>query len=54
MVNMKNIAKLSFVVIGFDLVQNTIKKHHSDNGIGFAEELILKMVSKMWKTVFMP
>jgi signal transduction histidine kinase len=42
MVNMKKYSQASFVVIGFDLVQNTIKINYSDNGVGFAEELILK------------
>ena len=42
MVNMKKYSQASFVVIGFDLVQNTIKISYSDNGIGFAEKLILK------------
>jgi signal transduction histidine kinase len=42
MVNMKKYSQASFVVIGFDLVQNTIKINYSDNGVGFAKELILK------------
>ena len=42
MVNMKKYSLASFVIIGFDLVQNTIKISYSDNGIGFAEKLILK------------
>lgn len=42
MVNMKKYSQASFVVIGFDLEQNSIKIDYSDNGIGFSEKLILK------------
>jgi signal transduction histidine kinase/predicted negative regulator of RcsB-dependent stress response len=42
MVNMKKYSQASFVIIGFDLVQNTIKINYSDNGVGFKEKLILK------------
>ncbi|MDG2430862.1 tetratricopeptide repeat protein [Flavobacterium sp.] len=42
MVNMKKYSQATFIVIGFDLVQNTIKISYSDNGVGFANELILK------------
>ena len=42
MVNMKKYSQASFVIIGFDLAQNTIKISYSDNGVGFAKELILK------------
>jgi signal transduction histidine kinase len=42
MVNMKKYSQASFVVIGFDNLQNDIIINYSDNGIGFAEKLILK------------
>jgi signal transduction histidine kinase len=42
MVNMKKYSQASFVVIGFDMEQNSLKIDYSDNGIGFSEKLILK------------
>ena len=42
MVNMKKYSEASFVIIGFDVEQNTIKINYSDNGVGFPEKLILK------------
>ena len=42
MVNMKKYSEASFVVIGFDVEQNSLKINYSDNGIGFKEKLILK------------
>lgn len=42
MVNMKKYSEASFVIIGFDLEQNTLKINYSDNGVGFSEKLILK------------
>ncbi|WP_225876781.1 tetratricopeptide repeat-containing sensor histidine kinase [Flavobacterium muglaense] len=42
MVNMKKYSQASFVVVGFDLELNKLKIEYSDNGIGFAEKLILK------------
>ena len=42
MVNMKKYSQASFVVIGFDMEQNSLKIHYSDNGVGFSEKLILK------------
>jgi hypothetical protein len=50
---MKKYSQASFVVIGFDLVQN-IKISYSDNGIGFDKNLILKNGLQNVKTVFMP
>jgi signal transduction histidine kinase len=42
MVNMKKYSQASFVVIGFDMEQNSLKIDYSDNGVGFSEKLILK------------
>ena len=42
MVNMKKYSEASFVIIGFDVEQNTLKINYSDNGVGFSEKLILK------------
>ena len=42
MVNMKKYSQASFVVIGFEMEQNSLKIDYSDNGIGFSEKLILK------------
>lgn len=42
MVNMKKYSQASFVVIGFEMEQNTLKIDYSDNGVGFSEKLILK------------
>ncbi|WP_369765295.1 hypothetical protein [Flavobacterium sp. WC2429] len=42
MVNMKKYSEASFVVIGFDVEQNSLKINYSDNGVGFSEKLILK------------
>lgn len=42
MVNMKKYSQASFVIIGFDIEQNSLKIDYSDNGIGFSEKLILK------------
>ncbi|CAM4041775.1 tetratricopeptide repeat-containing sensor histidine kinase [Flavobacterium sinopsychrotolerans] len=42
MVNMKKHSQASFVIIGFDLEQNTLRIDYSDNGVGFSQQLILK------------
>lgn len=42
MINMKKYSKASFVIIGFDVEQNSLKINYSDNGVGFSEKLILK------------
>ena len=42
MVNMKKYSQASFVVIGFDMEQNSLAIDYSDNGVGFSEQLILK------------
>jgi signal transduction histidine kinase len=35
MVNMKKYSQASFVVIGFDMEQNSLKIDYSDNEVGF-------------------
>ena len=42
MVNMKKHSQASFVIIGFDMEQNTLRIDYSDNGVGFSQQLILK------------
>jgi signal transduction histidine kinase len=42
MVNMKKYSRANFVVIGFNVSNNTIAIEYSDNGIGTTEKLILK------------
>jgi signal transduction histidine kinase len=42
MVNMKKYSEASFVIIGFDVEQNSLKINYSDNGVGFSDKLILK------------
>ncbi len=42
MVNMKKHSQASFVIIGFDMDQNTLRIDYSDNGVGFSQQLILK------------
>lgn len=42
MVNMKKYSKASLVVIGFEKERNIVKISYSDNGVGIAEQLILK------------
>ncbi|MGZ9735081.1 tetratricopeptide repeat-containing sensor histidine kinase [Flavobacterium sp. GNP002] len=42
MVNMKKYSQANFVIIGFDSDQTNVIIDYSDNGVGFAEKLILK------------
>lgn len=42
MVNMKKYSQANFVVIGFEMFDNTVQIEYSDNGIGINEKLILK------------